>query len=125
MNSDPTSNNTGSTEAVEMIPSPSTSKPVDEEAYQPTYAEAFPPLPASLEKSETTTSTVTTTSPRTTAEIVGHIAYPKMALRSSNVTQVFHVPLEERRYRDLTLEQRFGETGEQSNKICYDIMLKT
>lgn len=37
--------------------------------------------------------------------------------------QVFHVPVEERKYRDMN-SQRFGEQGEQS-KICTDIMQKT
>ncbi|XP_077998393.1 vigilin-like [Glandiceps talaboti] len=113
---------TGSGDHVEMT--------VDEQAYQPTYAEAFPPLPTAPSVSPRDPSSPTTTT-TTAAEIVANrgptgVAYPtKMAVRSSTVTQVFHVPLEERRFRDFTNEQRFGEAGEQSNKICYDIMQKT
>lgn len=47
----------------------------------------------------------------------------KMKLKSSVITQVFRVPVEERRFRDMN-NQRFGEQGEQA-KICADIMQKT
>ncbi|KFM62860.1 Vigilin, partial [Stegodyphus mimosarum] len=47
----------------------------------------------------------------------------KMKLKSSVITQVFHVPVEERKFRDMN-SQRFGEQGEQA-KICADIMQKT
>ncbi|XP_042900399.1 vigilin [Parasteatoda tepidariorum] len=47
----------------------------------------------------------------------------KMKMKSTVITQVFHVPVEERRFRDLN-NQRFGEQGEQA-KICGDIMQKT
>ncbi|XP_054160891.1 vigilin-like [Oppia nitens] len=45
-----------------------------------------------------------------------------MKVKSSNITQVFRVAPEERRYRELN--SRFGEQAEQS-KICADIMQKT
>lgn len=47
----------------------------------------------------------------------------KMVLRSSTVTQVFTVPVEERRFKEMT-EQSFGEKGGQQAKICQDIMSK-
>ncbi|CAL1268500.1 unnamed protein product [Larinioides sclopetarius] len=47
----------------------------------------------------------------------------KMKLKSSVITQVFRVPVEERKFRDMN-SQRFGEQGEQA-KICSDIMQKT
>ncbi|XP_043926730.1 vigilin [Protopterus annectens] len=73
----------------------------------PTYKEAFPPLP---EKA---------TVPEAGQELAG--TWGKIRpIKSSLVTQVFHVPLEERKYKDLN---QFGE-GEQA-KICLDIMQKT
>lgn len=47
----------------------------------------------------------------------------KMHVKSSVITQIFHVPSEERRFRE-TSSQRFGELGEQA-KICADIMRDT
>ncbi|XP_076306465.1 vigilin-like [Tachypleus tridentatus] len=47
----------------------------------------------------------------------------QMKVRSSVITQVFRVPLEERRYREISTH-RFGEQGEQA-KICAEIMQKT
>ncbi|XP_038642660.1 vigilin-like [Scyliorhinus canicula] len=79
----------------------------EDEAYIPTYLEAFPPLP---EKG---------TSGDKSGEPVG--AWSKIRpIKSSVVTQVFHVPLEERRYKD---NSQFGE-GEEA-KVCLDIMQKT
>ena len=46
----------------------------------------------------------------------------KMQVKSSNITQVFRVAPEERKYRELN--SRFGEQAEQA-KICADIMNKT
>ena len=60
------------------------------------------------------------TQPRTTWAKPPH----KMSLRSSTVTQVFTVPVEERRFKEMT-EQQFGEKGGQQAKICQDIMNKT
>ncbi|GCB80803.1 hypothetical protein scyTo_0022712 [Scyliorhinus torazame] len=79
----------------------------EDEAYIPTYLEAFPPLP---EKA---------TSGDKSGEPIG--AWSKIRpIKSSVVTQVFHVPLEERRYKD---NSQFGE-GEEA-KVCLDIMQKT
>lgn len=76
----------------------------DQEA--PTYGEAFPPLPV--------------------AEGNGDVpplwANPKV--RPSVVTQVFSVPLEERRYNEMS-DSQFGERGGQQAKICKDIADKT
>ncbi|XP_066565203.1 high density lipoprotein binding protein a isoform X1 [Amia ocellicauda] len=83
---------------------PSTS---DDEGSLPTYKEAFPPLP---EKAA---------SPEGTQEPAN--AWTRIRpIKSSVITQVFHVPLEERRYKDIN---QFGE-GDQA-KICVDIMHKT
>uniref|UniRef100_A0A1A7X8I9 Vigilin n=1 Tax=Iconisemion striatum TaxID=60296 RepID=A0A1A7X8I9_9TELE len=73
----------------------------------PTYKDAFPPLP---EKAATTEGTQEPAN-----------AWIKIRpLKSSVITQVFHVPLEERKYKDLN---QFGE-GDQA-KVCVDIMQKT
>ncbi|CAN7986811.1 unnamed protein product [Ixodes pacificus] len=47
----------------------------------------------------------------------------RMHVKSSVITQIFHVPSEERRFRE-TSSQRFGDLGEQA-KICADIMRDT
>ncbi|KAJ3585714.1 hypothetical protein NHX12_014433 [Muraenolepis orangiensis] len=74
----------------------------EDEAYIPTYLEAFPPLPeksaADLKAGEPTGAWGTKIKP----------------------IKVFHVPLEERRYRD---NGQFGE-GEEA-KVCLDIMQRT
>ncbi|XP_031553878.1 vigilin-like [Actinia tenebrosa] len=79
----------------------------DIEGYQPTYAEAFPPLPCSNSPDQ----------PPTTA--------PKWRgtgpLRSTSITQVFKVPLEERRFAQL----KDSVLGDEQQGICRDIMMKT
>ncbi|XP_028330675.1 vigilin [Gouania willdenowi] len=80
----------------------------EDEAYIPTYLEAFPPLPekgAPGEKAGGSTSAW------------GSKIRP---IKASVITQVFHVPLEERRYKD---NSQFGE-GEEA-KVCLDIMQRT
>lgn len=74
----------------------------------PTYKEAFPPLP---EKA---------VSPEGTQETANAWTSKIRPLKSSIITQVFHVPLEERKYKDIN---QFGE-GDQA-KVCVDIMHKT
>lgn len=79
----------------------------EDEAYIPTYLEAFPPLPEKGAPGDKS------------GEPVG--AWSKIRpIKSSVITQVFHVPLEERRYKD---NSQFGE-GEEA-KVCLDIMQKT
>ncbi|OCT78799.1 vigilin [Xenopus laevis] len=79
----------------------------EQETDPPTYKDAFPPLPEKAVGNETQ------------AEPVG--AWSKIRpIKSSIITQVFHVPLEERKYKDMA---QFGE-GDQA-KICLDIMQKT
>ncbi|XP_029472979.1 vigilin [Rhinatrema bivittatum] len=79
----------------------------EDENDPPTYKDAFPPLP---EKAVGTEGA---------QEPAG--AWSKIRpIKSSVITQVFHVPLEERKYKDMA---QFGE-GEQA-KICVDIMQKT
>uniref|UniRef100_A0A8C7IIZ5 Vigilin n=1 Tax=Oncorhynchus kisutch TaxID=8019 RepID=A0A8C7IIZ5_ONCKI len=73
-----------------------------------TYKDAFPPLP---EKAA---------SPEGTQEPVNAWTSKIRPLKSSVITQVFHVPLEERKYKDIN---QFGE-GDQA-KVCVDIMHKT
>ncbi|KAL7397222.1 hypothetical protein ABVT39_018724 [Epinephelus coioides] len=78
-----------------------------EEDALPTYKDAFPPLPEKAASPEGTQETAN--------------AWTKIRpLKSSVITQVFHVPLEERKYKDLN---QFGE-GDQA-KVCVDIMHKT
>ncbi|XP_012774997.1 high density lipoprotein binding protein a [Maylandia zebra] len=79
----------------------------DEEAL-PTYKEAFPPLPEKAAQ------------PEGTQETSSAWASKIRPLKSSIITQVFHVPLEERKYKDIN---QFGE-GDQA-KVCVDIMHKT
>lgn len=81
---------------------------VEEEDALPTYKDAFPPLP---EKAA---------SPEGTQETANAWTSKIRPLKSSVITQVFHVPLEERKYKDLN---QFGE-GDQA-KVCVDIMHKT
>ncbi|KAJ8254798.1 hypothetical protein GJAV_G00197460 [Gymnothorax javanicus] len=79
----------------------------EEEAYVPTYLEAFPPLPEKGVQGEKL------------GEPAG--AWGKIRpIKASVITQVFHAPLEERRYRD---NSQFGE-GEEA-KVCLDIMQRT
>uniref|UniRef100_A0A674MF54 Vigilin n=1 Tax=Takifugu rubripes TaxID=31033 RepID=A0A674MF54_TAKRU len=80
----------------------------NEEDALPTYKEAFPPLP---EKAA---------SPEGTQETANAWTSKIRSLKSSIITQVFHVPLEERKYKDIS---QFGE-GDQA-KVCVDIMQKT
>ncbi|KAL6108461.1 hdlbp [Pungitius sinensis] len=80
----------------------------EEEEALPTYKDAFPPLP---EKAA---------SPEGTQETTNAWTSKLRPLKASVITQVFHVPLEERKYKDLN---QFGE-GDQA-KVCVDIMHKT
>jgi len=80
-------------------------KDLDTEGYTPTYEEAFPPLDT------------------------GHVAplphsnpwNPKLSMRRTTVTQIFCIPVEERKFIDG--EQTFGE--KEQGKICQDIMSRT
>ncbi|CAM4624310.1 hypothetical protein PO909_005743 [Leuciscus waleckii] len=80
---------------------------VEEEDSLPTYKDAFPPLP---EKPL----------PEGVQETGNAWTSKLKPLKSSIITQVFHVPLEERKYKDIN---QFGE-GDQA-KVCLDIMHKT
>uniref|UniRef100_A0AAR2LEX9 Vigilin n=1 Tax=Pygocentrus nattereri TaxID=42514 RepID=A0AAR2LEX9_PYGNA len=81
---------------------------VGDEDNLPTYKDAFPPLPEKAMSSEG-------------PQEAGNAWTSKIRpLRSSIITQVFHVPLEERKYKDMN---QFGE-GDQA-KVCVDIMQKT
>ncbi|XP_063504493.1 vigilin isoform X1 [Pongo pygmaeus] len=80
----------------------------EEESDPPTYKDAFPPLPekaACLESAQ---------------EPAGAWGNKIRPIKASVITQVFHVPLEERKYKDMN---QFGE-GEQA-KICLEIMQRT
>jgi transcription antitermination factor NusA-like protein len=86
-------------------------KNVDAEAYEiPTYDEAFPQLVGGGGG---------VTSPRPD---IPNAWKMQPSLRSSSVTQVFSVPVEERRFNEMT---DFGEKGGQQAKVCQDIMSKT
>ncbi|MED6259937.1 hypothetical protein ATANTOWER_017962, partial [Ataeniobius toweri] len=80
----------------------------EDEAYIPTYLEAFPPLPEKGAPGEKSGEP---------ASAWGSKIRP---IKASVITQVFHVPLEERRYKD---NSQFGE-GEEA-KVCLDIMHRT
>uniref|UniRef100_A0A6I8P600 Vigilin n=1 Tax=Ornithorhynchus anatinus TaxID=9258 RepID=A0A6I8P600_ORNAN len=80
----------------------------EDDSDPPTYKDAFPPLPekaACLEASQ---------------EPAGAWSNKIRPIKASVITQVFHVPLEERKYKDMN---QFGE-GEQA-KICLEIMQRT
>uniref|UniRef100_A0A671SVC8 Vigilin n=1 Tax=Sinocyclocheilus anshuiensis TaxID=1608454 RepID=A0A671SVC8_9TELE len=79
----------------------------EDEDSLPTYKDAFPPLPE-----KPLPEGVQETGNAWTSKI--------KPLKSSAITQVFHVPLEERKYKDIN---QFGE-GDQA-KVCLDIMHKT
>lgn len=78
----------------------------------PTYDDIFPALPESEAKEPDSAGS---SSP-------GLQWSQRMKMRSSNITQVFRVPPEERRYPDSN--RNFGENADQG-KICADIMQKT
>ncbi|XP_077357340.1 vigilin [Festucalex cinctus] len=80
----------------------------EDEAYIPTYLEAFPPLPEKGAPGEKAGEA---------APAWGSKIKP---IKASVITQVFHVPLDERRYKD---NSQFGE-GEEA-KVCLDIMQRT
>ncbi|XP_069025979.1 vigilin [Embiotoca jacksoni] len=80
----------------------------EDEAYIPTYLEAFPPLPEKGAPGEKA------------GEPVSAWGSKIRPIKASIITQVFHVPLEERRYKD---NSQFGE-GEEA-KVCLDIMHRT
>nr|XP_046236899.1 vigilin [Scatophagus argus]XP_046236900.1 vigilin [Scatophagus argus] len=80
----------------------------EDEAYIPTYLEAFPPLPEKGTPGEKA------------GEPTSAWGSKIRPIKASVITQVFHVPLEERRYKD---NSQFGE-GEEA-KVCLDIMQRT
>ncbi|XP_062305894.1 vigilin [Osmerus eperlanus] len=80
----------------------------EDEAYIPTYLEAFPPLPEKGAPGDKA------------GEPAGAWSSKIRPIKASVITQVFHVPLEERRYKD---NSQFGE-GEEA-KVCLDIMQRT
>lgn len=86
---------------------------VSVESYEPTYAEAFPPLCDG--STNGLDSAPTQWGQQTPTKVV-----PAMALKSSRVTQVFIIPQEERRYQN---EDLFGDRKAQ-NSIVSDIMTK-
>ncbi|GAB6018560.1 hypothetical protein CHUAL_000255 [Chamberlinius hualienensis] len=83
---------------------------VDREVYEPTYSydEVFPALP------ESNTNDMQ-------QSMMGQWS-EKMKVNRSVITQVFNVPVEERRYKEFN--EQFGGQGEQA-KICAEIMQKT
>lgn len=84
-----------------------------------TYSEAFPPLPGAAAGGNDV-NTIVPASPKN----FGGNQWNKMSVRSSTTTQAFSVPVEERRFREIS-EQQFGERGREQAKICAEIMSKT
>lgn len=78
----------------------------EDEAYD--YQEAFPALPLGAQTSITPVSDSWSN---------------KFTVRTSKCTQVFTVPVEERRFREDD-ENSFGDEGKQAD-ICKEIMMKT
>ncbi|XP_059138756.1 vigilin-like [Physella acuta] len=94
-----------------------TSSKVDLQAFEPefpTYDNAFPKLPPLDARSE---------QPIAPSIAPGGAWQPKFLTRQSKCTQVFTVPLEERKFKEMN-ERQFGEESEQM-KICKEIMQKT
>ncbi|CAH1773087.1 unnamed protein product [Owenia fusiformis] len=91
---------------------------IEDEAYEPVgveaYSEAFPPMEAPVPRP------VEQAAP---SKGSWNVPVKMSSLKSSKVTQVFKVPLEERRYK--VNSTGFGEQAEQQSKICQDIMQKT
>lgn len=86
---------------------------------EPTYAEAFPPLPEGSGDS-------TPSSPKIGNSTAGRQQqWSKMSVKSSVTTQVFSVPVEERRFREMNEQHQFGERGREQAKICSEIMAAT
>ncbi|CAL1537044.1 unnamed protein product [Lymnaea stagnalis] len=93
-----------------------TSSKVDLQAFEPefpTYDNAFPKLPADARAEQ----------PIAPSIAPGGAWQPKFLTRQSKCTQVFTVPLEERKFKEIN-ERQFGEESEQM-KICKEIMQKT
>ncbi|PIK60789.1 putative vigilin [Apostichopus japonicus] len=91
---------------------------VSMDPYEPpvlAYDEVFPPLERPAEE-------IAAGKPITAMPTAGP-TYAKMAVRSSTITQVFRVPLEERRYKEI--DQGFGESNSMANQICYQIRMRT
>ncbi|ESN93673.1 hypothetical protein HELRODRAFT_180768 [Helobdella robusta] len=83
----------------------------DDDSNVPTYTSAFPPL-------------LTNGKPENEHVVRSWENKNNLAVRSSTITQVLSLPLEERQYKSYSNGNVFGK---QSNlaKICNDIMLKT
>lgn len=93
---------------------------VDDEAYEPTYTEAFPPLPSSSSEPDQLSdawSQKTNAWNNANSNIL-------MSIHPSVITQVFSVPVEERKFREFS-EAQFGEKEREQARICGDIMAKT
>lgn len=116
----------------------------EDEAYIPTYLEAFPPLPENKgapgdksgepagawgSKIRPIKASVITqvTGTYVEAHVQHSLLWPQHHTTfsppppSSSFSQVFNVPLEERRYKD---NSQFGDGGEEA-KVCLDIMQRT
>ncbi|XP_060078333.1 vigilin-like [Ylistrum balloti] len=91
---------------------------VDAEAYDPDkpqqYGEAFPPLAPA--------ATFGAVGPNLNVAMEKTIWSNKMTMKTSTCTQVFTVPMEERRYKEFN-EQSFGDETDQA-KICKEIMAR-
>lgn len=91
----------------------------------PTYEEAFPPLGSpTLPGPEPTLPAGTSSSNSSSSYGRGsQSAWPVKSIPSSSVTQVFHVPMEERRYnRD---EPSFGGNESRQSEIIRDVIERT
>lgn len=82
------------------------------EAYEPEYDNEFPELKSS------TVPELANGSENSDAPSWKR----KMAVRSTMVTQLFHLPVEERRYRDAS--GGFGDNTDQQARVCTEIMKK-
>lgn len=84
----------------------------ENEVYEPSYSydEVFPALPETEARHEQPQANLGQWN-------------QKMKVKTSVITQVFRVPVEERKFREFN-SQRFGEQGEQA-KICAEIMQRT
>nr|XP_026691860.1 vigilin isoform X2 [Ciona intestinalis] len=72
----------------------------------PTYSEAFPPLAGDHENVPTTSSENQWLNPKV------------QRIRSTVVTQIFHIPMEERAFK----QSEFGQSQKDQSKVCIDIM---
>lgn len=108
------------TTETETAPAPAPIETSPQKTSPPTYADAFPPLPAGPAP---TPSSKSAWGQNSTSKVKQQpVAKPMKPIQSSNSSQVFKIPYEERRYKNLS--PIVGEVEKQNDDILR-IMSKT